>query len=141
MQNNSIRLPSKRCRSVYDRLVFESGCAVFEMGFWFLDKRSAARVDAAKVTCSTLVVAGGDDRMKQCTVVERVAARYRSVSTYHVFAEHGHWAVGEPGWQDIARFVLAWLEIHAPPGRTATAASAARPECLPPSTEWKLIST
>jgi pimeloyl-ACP methyl ester carboxylesterase len=77
-----------------------------------------------KTKRSTLVVAGGADRMTPCTVVERVAARYRSVSTYHVFAEHGHWAFGEPGWQDIARFVLAWLEIHAPPGRTATAASA-----------------
>ena len=100
------RCSSDECRSVYDRLVFESGRAVFEMGFWFLDKRSAARADATKVTCSMLVVACGADRMTPCTVVERVAARYRSISTYH-------------------RFVLAWLEIHAPPGRTATAASAA----------------
>lgn len=118
------RCVAEECRRVSERLVFESGSAVFEMGFWFLDKRSASRVDEANVTCPTLVVAAGADRMTPRALVERVAAKYRSVSTYRVFAEHGHWAVGEPGWQDIADAVLTWLEEHAPPRSRVVPSSA-----------------
>lgn len=44
-------LPEAEQKQAYDRFVFDSGRATFEIGYWLLDRRDAARVDASKVTC------------------------------------------------------------------------------------------
>jgi len=104
---------------VYDRFVCESGRAFFEMGFWPLDSRGAARVDETKISCPTLVIGAAQDRITPASVVRRVAKKYRHVATYKEFPNHAHWVVGEPQWQEIAEFVLQWLrtvDANAKPG-------------------------
>ena len=39
-----------------------------------------------------------------------VARKYKNVSTYREFEKHGHWIVGEPGWEEVAMDVLGWLK-------------------------------
>jgi len=102
-------LPEAQQRQAYDRFVFDSGRATFEIGYWLLDMRGAARVDAAKVTCPVLVVGGTRDRMTPASVVRKVARRYGTVSTYREFVNHAHWVLGEPGWEEVAGYALAWL--------------------------------
>jgi len=102
-------LPPAQQRQTYERFVFDSGRATFEIGYWLLDKRRASRVDAAKVTCPVLVVGGVRDRMTPPSVVRKVAARYGAVSTYREFENHAHWVVGEPGWEEVAGCALTWL--------------------------------
>lgn len=102
-------LTPEQQRQAYDRFVFESGRAACEIGYWFLDPRDAARVDAARVTCPVLVIAGELDRITPAPVVRKVARKYRAVSTYREFAGHAHWVMGEPGWEAIAQFELDWL--------------------------------
>jgi pimeloyl-ACP methyl ester carboxylesterase len=103
-------LPVEEQKKIFDRFVCESGRAAFEIGFWFLDRKRASRVDEANVACPILVVAGGQDRITPASVVRKVAAKYRAVSTYKEFPNHAHWVIGEPHWQEVAEHVSHWLE-------------------------------
>ena len=103
-------LPEEEQRKRYAGYGYESGRVIFEIGYWPLDRRHAARVDEARVTCPMLVVAATQDRITPASVVRKVARKYRAVSTYREFAEHAHWVLGEPGWEDIAQYVADWLE-------------------------------
>ncbi len=96
-------------KATYDRLVYESGRAAFEIGFWFLDAKGAARVDPAKVTCPVLVIAGGQDRITPASIIRQVAKRHGSAATYKEFENHAHWVVAEPGWQEIAECSAEWI--------------------------------
>ncbi|MGC8659267.1 MAG: alpha/beta hydrolase [Desulfomonilaceae bacterium] len=105
-------------RDAYDKFVYESGRAAWEIGFWFLDlfRRKAAWIDASKVNCPVLVVSGSLDRITPASSVEKVAAKFKSVPTpdaprhYKEFPGHTHWVLAEPGWQEIAEYVLKWLK-------------------------------
>jgi pimeloyl-ACP methyl ester carboxylesterase len=103
-------LPPDEQKETYDRFVYESGRAACEIGYWFLDPKKAAKVDASKVTCPVLVIAGGKDRIVPASISRRVAKKYKSVSTYQEFKDHAHWVVAEPGWQDVAEYTAGWLE-------------------------------
>lgn len=105
-------LPVEEQKRFYERFVYESGRAAFEIGFWFFDKKKAARIDEKKVKCPVLVIAGKEDRITPAPVVKRVAKKYESVSTYKEFDHHAHWVVAEPGWEDIANYVCEWLKKH-----------------------------
>jgi len=113
------QMPNDERKTVYDRLVHESGRAGCEAGFWFLDPRRAKWVDPSRVTCPVLVVAGTGDRLHTPSMMRKVAARYDAVSAYLEFPDHGHWLVGEPGWRDIAEGVCDWLDerLAASPAR------------------------
>lgn len=102
-------VPVAERKEIFSRFVYESGRAVWEIGFWFLDRKNAARGDEAKVSCPALIVAGGQDRITPASVARKVADKYRGVSTYKEFSNHAHWLVGEPGWQEIAEYVHGWL--------------------------------
>jgi non-heme chloroperoxidase len=97
-------------REIYDKYVYESGRAAFEIGFWFLDRKKVSRVDESKITCPVLVVAGALDKITPHSVVQKVAKKYRHVSTYKLFGNHSHWVVSEPSWEEIADYVSGWLE-------------------------------
>jgi pimeloyl-ACP methyl ester carboxylesterase len=103
-------LPVNDQRAIYERFVYESGRAGFEAGFWFFDPKQAARVDESKVSCPVLVAAGARDRLAFASVMRQIAGKYGANATYHEFADHAHWLVAEPGWQDVAEYVSAWLE-------------------------------
>jgi len=102
-------LPEDEQKKAYDNFVYESGRAAFEIGYWLFDAQSASRVDDAKVTCPVLVVAGAQDRITPASVVRKVAQKYKTVSTYKEFANHAHWVVAEPRWQEVAEYILGWL--------------------------------
>jgi pimeloyl-ACP methyl ester carboxylesterase len=95
-------------RAAYDRFVYESGRAAFEIGFWLLDMKKANKVDAEKTTCPVLVIGGKQDRITPASVVRKVAARYKG-ATYKEYPDHAHWVLAEQGWQDIAAFIADWL--------------------------------
>lgn len=103
-------LPSDEQKESYDKFVYESGQAAYEIGYWLFDSKKASKVDETKVTCPVLVIAGAEDRITPATVVRKVAKKYKAVSTYKEFENHAHWVVTEPGWQDISEYVAGWLE-------------------------------
>jgi pimeloyl-ACP methyl ester carboxylesterase len=110
--------PVKDQKEIYGRFVYESGRAAFETGYWLFDRHGASRVDESKVTCPMLVIAGAQDRITPASVIRRVAKKYHAVATYREFDNHAHWVVAEPGWQEIAEYVTAWIKQAVPAGST-----------------------
>ena len=106
-------------RQAYDKFVYESGRAAWEIGFWFLDlfRRKAAWIDPSKVNCPVLVVAGSLDRITPASSVRKVAAKFKAVPNpeaprhYKEFPNHTHWVLAEPGWREIAEYVSKWLKV------------------------------
>ncbi len=103
-------LPENEQREVYDKFVYESGRAAFEIGYWLFDSNGASKVDESKVSCPVLVVAGTQDRITPASVVRQVAKKYKNVSTYKEFKNHAHWILSEPGWQDVAGYISVWIK-------------------------------
>lgn len=103
-------LPGEEQKETFDKFVYESGLAACEIGFWLFDSKRASKVDESKVTCPVLVVAGTEDRITPASVVRKVAQKYKAVSTYKEFANHAHWVIMEPGWEEIAEYILDWLD-------------------------------
>lgn len=103
-------LPLDEQEEAYEKFVYESGRAAFEIGYWILDSTGASRVDESKVTIPVLVIAGAEDRITPASVVRKVAKKYKAVSTYKEFDNHAHWVLAEPGWQEIAKYAADWLE-------------------------------
>lgn len=102
-------LPENERKPLYDKFVYESGRAAAEIGLWLLDPQKAARVDAKMVDCPVLVIAGSEDRITPASVVKKIAEKYKTTSTYKEFKNHAHWILLEPGWEEVATFVLNWI--------------------------------
>jgi pimeloyl-ACP methyl ester carboxylesterase len=107
-------LPSEGQKEAYGKFVYESGHAAYEIGYWLFDSKKASKVDATKVTCPVLVIAGAEDRITPATVVRKVARKYETVSTYKEFKNHAHWVIAEPGWQEIVEYIADWLKQALP---------------------------
>lgn len=103
------QMPEESRRSIYDQFVYESGKATCEIGFWFFDPKGAAKVDESKVTCPVLIINGKEDREHPLSVTRKIAKKYNDMATYKELPGHGHWLIGEPGWQGIAEYVNKWL--------------------------------
>ena len=101
-------MPEDQARGEHARFVHESGRALAEIAFWYLDAKHAARANPKNVTCKMLVVAGDKDRITPASVCRAVARRYRGAD-YREYAGHSHFLISEPGWQDIAADLDAWL--------------------------------
>jgi len=102
-------LPPDVQRAEYNKMVYESGRAASEIGFWLFDPSRATNVDASKVTCPVLVIAGSQDRITPASVVKNVANKYKMVSAYKEYADHAHSIILEPGWQKVAEDIEAWM--------------------------------
>ena len=103
-------LPVADQKSTYEKFVYDSGRAYFEMAMWYMDVRGASKVDEAKVTCPVLVVAATHDKITLPSPVRKVADKYKAVSTYKEFENHAHWLLIEPGWDKVAEYVADWID-------------------------------
>ncbi|HEY5337308.1 MAG TPA: alpha/beta hydrolase [Rhizomicrobium sp.] len=108
---NSLDMLSEQERdATFAKFVPESGLATFEIMQWGLDTKQASTVDAAKVTCPVLCLAGTRDKVNPPGTVYNIAQRYRRLATFEEIPNHSHWLIGEPGWEKIAARVLDWFE-------------------------------
>ena len=96
--------------ALFKRFGPESGRATFEMMHWGMDMNRASEVDASKVSCPLLVIAGGEDRMHPPGTVKRIAELYGQRATFEKMVGMSHWLIGEPGWEKVADRSLEWLE-------------------------------
>ena len=101
-------MPPGEREATFARFVPESGLATFEILHWAMDARRATYVDPAKIACPVLCVAGELDRVNPPKTVASIARRYRERGEYFEVAGASHWLIGEPGWENTARFVREW---------------------------------
>jgi len=102
-------LPLAEREATFARFVPESGLATFEILHWAMDPRRATFVDARKIDCPVLAVAGEFDRVNPARTVASIARRYRERGEYLEIKGASHWLIGEPGWQQTAGRVCEWV--------------------------------
>lgn len=95
------RVPPQARAPLRDRLVADSGRAARQAAL------GSVSVDAGSVRGPVLVVSGDRDRFVPLGVARRLAARYGA--PLHVAAGHGHFLLGEPGWETHADALLDWI--------------------------------
>ena len=95
---------------LHQAFVHDSGRALFEMALPWLDRGKAAAVDPAATDVPLLFVAAERDRLTPPGVVQRTARRF--ASECRLYRGQGHWVLGQPGWQDVARDAADWLEAR-----------------------------
>lgn len=104
-------VPADKHKALYASLVEESGRAVFEIGFWFLDRSRASRVNAAAVQCPVFVVSAGNDRLTPATAVRKTAALYPQAALRH-YPNRGHWVLDDEDTDEMTADVANWLRAQ-----------------------------
>jgi len=102
-------MSKEKQKEIYKSFVYESGRAAGEIGFWYLDKNKTTKVDAKKVTCPMLVIAGLEDQITPASVVKKIADRYEN-ATYLPYLYHAHWITQEDGWKEVVNDIHHWLQ-------------------------------
>jgi pimeloyl-ACP methyl ester carboxylesterase len=78
------------------------------MFFWMFDKTNATAVDTKSVRCPVLCLIGKDDKIVSPATARDTASSYHG-SIFWELDGHGHMLVLEPGAEDIARRIAAWI--------------------------------
>ncbi|MEQ1753422.1 MAG: alpha/beta hydrolase [Micropepsaceae bacterium] len=102
-------IPPGQREAIFARFVPESGLATFEIMHWGMDIRRATFVDARKIDCPVLCVAGALDRVNPARTVASIARRYRNRGEYFEVEKASHWLIGEPGWERTALYIREWI--------------------------------
>ncbi len=102
-------LPPEQQKETYERFVYESGRAAWEIGMWWMDKKRATAVDEREINVPLLVIGSSEDRITPVSVVRKVAKKYGEKATYKEFPGHAHWIMQEPGWEEVAGYIYNWL--------------------------------
>ncbi|MDT3400963.1 alpha/beta hydrolase [Mucilaginibacter terrae] len=72
----------------------------------------AAKIDFSQPHAPLLFVAGSDDRFIPPSLNRTNYRKYNdstSVTDYKEFADRNHFVLGQPGWQEIADYIINWL--------------------------------
>lgn len=104
-------MPEQDQRKIYQEMVYDSGRATSQVGFWFFDPQKASYVDEARVTCPMLIVGAGKDRITPASTSRKIAKKY-SHADYIEYNNHAHWILHEPGWERVAEDILRWLQSN-----------------------------
>lgn len=103
-------VPKDRQREVFDKFGPESGLAYFQMFFWMVDTKGAAKVETAAVRCPVLCVVGAEDHLVAPATVKATAQSYSQAVLWQE-PGHGHMLPVEPGAAEIARRIEDWIPV------------------------------
>jgi pimeloyl-ACP methyl ester carboxylesterase len=107
------RVPPREQEGLYAGLLPESGRAVCEIAYWFLDRQRTTWINPADVACPMLFLTGTDDRLTPLWVTERNAEPYGDRLKVEALKGHAHWLPAEPGWERIAERAAHFFEKEA----------------------------
>ena len=104
-------MPLSEQRAAYDRYVVPESRGVPTQSL-----TSAGKVDFKKAHPPLLITAGEKDHIIPASLNRTNYEKYRgsaSITDFKEFPGRDHFVIGERGWQEVADFVLAWLEAKA----------------------------
>lgn len=100
--------------AVIERMHAESALALRETLNWWLDPFMTTSVGPGAIGCPARVLVGEADVVHPPATARLTAERIGA--GLEVIPGMSHWLVGEPGWDEVAGRVLAWLRAE---GRAA----------------------
>lgn len=101
------QMPEAERPAIHAHLTHESGKVYRSMML------GTIRVKAASVQAPVFVGGGAHDRIISPRLVRKTARHYGVGA--RMYAANGHWIIEEPGWENVADDVLAWLGPVAQP--------------------------
>jgi pimeloyl-ACP methyl ester carboxylesterase len=102
------RLPSAERHAIFERMVAESGRALWETLNWWLDPMTTTSVQPSAIQAPVLALSGERDHIHPPATVVQVAERLGG--EFRTLKDMSHWLVAEPGWDLVADACLDWLE-------------------------------
>jgi pimeloyl-ACP methyl ester carboxylesterase len=100
-------LPPAEQRAAYERYVVPESRRVPRESLG-----GVARLDFRKNHAPLLLTAGSDDHIIPASLNKANYTKYRgsaSVTDFKEFAGRTHFVIGQAGWQEVADYVIAWL--------------------------------
>lgn len=101
------RLASPERHAIFERMVPESGRALWETLNWWLDPMTTTSVPASAIAAPVLALCGERDHIHPPATVTQVAQRLGG--DFQVLDGMSHWLIAEPGWDAAAAVCLDWL--------------------------------
>jgi alpha-beta hydrolase superfamily lysophospholipase len=99
------KMPLAEQRAAYDRYVVPESRRIPRESL-------TARVDFKKPHPPLLLIAGSDDNIIPASLNKSNYARYKpttSVTDFKEFAGRTHFIIGQKAWEEVAEYILAWL--------------------------------
>lgn len=93
----------------YNKIVYESGKAILEIGLPMFDKKKASFVNENKITCPILIYHGLKDRIVPYTTGVKLSKKYFSNSTLKLLNNNAHLIEVEDGWEKVAEDIFNWI--------------------------------
>jgi pimeloyl-ACP methyl ester carboxylesterase len=100
------RIPPAERRQIFERMRPESARALWETLTWWLDPFMTTQL--GRIDCPAWAAVGGRDTVNPIATVRQTADKVRA--PLKVYEPMSHWLIGEPGWDEVAADVLAWVE-------------------------------
>jgi len=104
-------IDSREHARMYAGTVADSGRAIAEIAFWFLDRRHAARVDSDRIDCPVWLASGGLDRLVPASSVRATARRYPGATLRH-WPDRGHILTDDDATEPMVDEIVAWLQAN-----------------------------
>ncbi|HEY5006873.1 MAG TPA: alpha/beta hydrolase [Caulobacteraceae bacterium] len=101
------RLDSPERHAIFERMVPESGRALWETLNWWLDPMTTTSVPPSAISAPVLALSGERDHIHPPATVTQVAERLGG--DFQMLKDMSHWLVAEPGWEAAAAVCLDWL--------------------------------
>jgi alpha-beta hydrolase superfamily lysophospholipase len=96
-------VPKGDRRAAAENMVWESGKAFAEFAHFPIDEN--------KIRVPVLTVAATRDRLVAAPLVRRTGKKYARIGgDFREYKAHAHWLYAEPGWEQPAREIYAWIE-------------------------------
>jgi pimeloyl-ACP methyl ester carboxylesterase len=108
-------------RTAYERYAVPGpGRPLFEAAFANFNPHAASKIDFKNdERAPLLVIAGRVDHVSPPSINRTIAKlqhRSKSITAYKEFPGRSHFILGQPGWEEVADFALAWaldpVELH-----------------------------
>lgn len=114
-------MTDEESRAAYERYAVPGpGRPLFQAAFANFNPHAASRIDFHNDDrAPLLVIAGGADHVSPPSINRTIAKlqhRSKSITAYKEFSGRNHFILGQPGWEEVADFALAWAlepsELH-----------------------------
>ena len=102
------KVPEDQRQAIYNTLVYESGRAAKQMGFWFFGDLTT-RVNYPGINCPVVIFIGEDDNITPHDVVSKLAKKLRKKTnqpiTFVPLPELGHWLLTEMDFAQLEQLL------------------------------------
>jgi pimeloyl-ACP methyl ester carboxylesterase len=104
-------LRREQAKEIFDRSASpESGRALCEMGFPFLDPYGATKVSEQSIRCPTLTIGAGRDRITPIQIARKLKKKLKSKTDLIEFPKFSHYVMEGTEFEKVFEQCLLWMK-------------------------------